>query len=102
MDAEWLIPLGVATGMLIGSDQHTMTSAIQISPDGQKKANTISTGGVAALGALPAGAYLWSLFNHAPQARETGLLAGEALAKHFPPRADDVNELPDEISKSPG
>ena len=79
-DAEWLIPLGVATGLLIGSDQHTMTSAIHINPDGQKKANTISTGGVAALGALPAGAYLWSLVNHAPQARETGLLAGEALA----------------------
>jgi membrane-associated phospholipid phosphatase len=79
-DAEWLIPLGVTTGVLIGSDQHTMTSAIHINPDGRKKANTISTGGVAALGAIPAGAYLWSLFNLAPQARETGLLAGEALA----------------------
>lgn len=26
--------------------------------------------------------------------------AGEALAKHFPPRPDDANELPDEISRS--
>src|SRR5260370_6054749 len=79
-DAEWLIPLGVATGLLIGSDQHTMTSAIHINPDGQKKANTISTGGVAALGAVHAGYYEWSSVNQAPQARETGLLAGEALA----------------------
>ena len=31
-----------------------------------------------ALSAIPASAYVWSLFNHAPQARETGLLAGEA------------------------
>jgi membrane-associated phospholipid phosphatase len=79
-DAEWLVPLGVATGLLIGSDQHTMTSAIHINADAQKKANTFSTAGVAVLGALPASTYLWSLFNYAPQARETGLLAGEAVA----------------------
>ncbi|MEO6912162.1 MAG: phosphatase PAP2 family protein, partial [Edaphobacter sp.] len=77
-DAAWLVPLGVATGMLIGSDQHTMTSAMQISPDDRKKASTLSTGSLAALGAIPASGYIWSLFNHAPQARETGLLAGEA------------------------
>ena len=79
-DAIWLVPLAVSTGLLIGSDQHTMTSAIHISPDDQKKASTLSNGSLAAIGALPAGAYVWSLFNHAPQARETGLLAGEALA----------------------
>lgn len=28
-------------------------------------------------------------------------LAGEQLATHFPPRPDDVNELPDQISRSP-
>lgn len=79
-DAEWIVPLGVATGLLIGSDQHTMTSAIHINANDQKKANTFSTGGVVALGALPASTYLWSLFNYAPQARETGLLSGEAVA----------------------
>ncbi|HMF62866.1 MAG TPA: capsule assembly Wzi family protein [Edaphobacter sp.] len=80
LDAEWLLPLSVSTGLLIGSDQHTMTSAIHISPDDQKKASNISTGSIAVLGAIPASTYLWSLFNYAPQARETGLLAGEALA----------------------
>ena len=79
-DAEWLVPLGVATGLLIGSDQHTMTSAIHISPNDQQKASTLSTGTLAALTAIPASTYLWSLFNYAPQARETGLLAGEAAA----------------------
>jgi membrane-associated phospholipid phosphatase len=79
-DALWLVPLSVSTGLFIGSDQHTMTSAIHISPDDQKKASNVSTGSLVALGAIPASTYVWSLFNHAPQARETGLLAGEALA----------------------
>jgi membrane-associated phospholipid phosphatase len=79
IDAEWLLPLGAATGVLIGSDQHTMTSLIHINAKDQSRFDTASTGGVAALGAIPAGMYLWSLVNYAPQAHETGLLAGEAL-----------------------
>ncbi len=78
-DGIWLAPFGIATGLLIGSDTHTMNHAMQISPNDQKKANTFSTGGVAALAAVPAAGYMWSLFNHAPQAHETGLLTGEAL-----------------------
>jgi len=79
-DAVWLLPLGTATGLLIGSDQHTMTSLININSNDQHTFNTLSDAGVAALGAMPASMYLWSLFNYAPQARETGLLAGEAVA----------------------
>ncbi|QHS52989.1 capsule assembly Wzi family protein [Edaphobacter sp. 12200R-103] len=77
-DGIWLAPLGVATGLLIGSDHHTMTQLIHISKDGQDKANTLSNGALVGVGAIPASAYLWSFFNHAPQAHETGLLAGEA------------------------
>src|SRR6202453_1610969 len=80
MDAVWLLPLGAATGVLIGSDHHTMTSLININANDQKHFNTFSNAGVAALGVLPAGMYLWSLRNDAPQAHETGLLTGEALA----------------------
>ncbi|MHB1022601.1 MAG: capsule assembly Wzi family protein [Acidobacteriaceae bacterium] len=79
-DAEWLLPLGVATGVLIGSDHHTMTQLVRTNASDQKKASTLSNGTIVALGAIPAGTYLWSLFNEAPQAHETGLLAGEALA----------------------
>src|SRR5882757_370684 len=78
-DAKWLLPLGAATGVLIGSDRHTMTSLININDDAQKKAKTLSTGTLAALAAIPAGAYIGGLVSSAPQARETGLLAGEAL-----------------------
>ena len=80
LDAVWLVPFAVSTGVLINSDQHTMTQALHISPSDQKTANNISNGGIVALGAIPAGAYAWSFFSRAPQARETGLLAGEAVA----------------------
>jgi membrane-associated phospholipid phosphatase len=79
-DAEWLLPLGAATGVLIGSDHHTMTQLVHTNASDQKKSSNLSNGAVVALGAIPATAYLWSLFNEAPQAHETGLLAGEALA----------------------
>ncbi len=80
LDAIWLVPLAVSTGVLINSDQHTMTQALHINASGQSTANNISNAGIVALGAIPAGAYTWSLFNRTPQARETGLLAGEAVA----------------------
>ena len=79
-DAMWLVPLIGSTATLINSDQHTMTSAIHLNTGEQKTASNVSTASVAALGAIPASTYLWSLFNYAPQAHETGLLAGEAVA----------------------
>ncbi len=78
-DAFWLLPLAAVTGTMIGSDQHTMNSLININANDQHTFTQISNGGVAALGALPAGMYLWSLNGDAPQAKETGLLSGEAL-----------------------
>jgi len=79
-DAIWLVPLSVSTGLLIGSDHHTMTSLIHTNAKAQDRASKLSNGGVVALGALPAGMYLWSLGHYAPQAHETSLLTGEALA----------------------
>lgn len=79
-DAAWLVPLTVSTGLLLGSDQHTMTSLVHTNAAARNRANTLSNGGVFALGALPASMYLWSLGHYAPQAHETGLLTGEALA----------------------
>jgi len=82
-DALWLVPFGITTGLLVGSDTHSMTKAIQITPDGQNKASTLSNGALVGLIAIPASGYLWSLVNNAPQARETGLLAGEALINSY-------------------
>jgi hypothetical protein len=83
LDATWLLPLGAATGTLIGSDQHTMTALVHINANDQKHFNTLSDAGVGALAALPAGMYLWSLKHDAPQAHETALLTGEALADGY-------------------
>jgi hypothetical protein len=83
LDATWLLPLGAATGTLIGSDQHTMTELIRINANDQSHFKTLSDAGVAALAAVPAGMYLWSLDHDAPQAHETGLLTGEALADGY-------------------
>ena len=79
LDAEWLLPLSVATGVLIGSDHHTMTQDIKVRASDQQHFSTLSNGGIVALGALPASMYLWSLGHDAPQAHETALLSGEAL-----------------------
>jgi membrane-associated phospholipid phosphatase len=79
LDAMWLLPLTAVTGTMIGSDQHTMTDLIHINPNDQDHFKTLSNAGVGALGVMPASMYLWGLTKDAPQARETGLLSGEAL-----------------------
>jgi membrane-associated phospholipid phosphatase len=79
LDAMWLLPLAAATGTMIGSDQHTMIALVHINANDQKHFNTLSNAGVGALGIIPGTMYLWSLNQDAPQARETGLLSGEAL-----------------------
>jgi membrane-associated phospholipid phosphatase len=79
LDAMWLLPLAAVTGTMIGSDQHTMNSLIHINANDQNHFKTLSDAGVGALGAIPASMYLWGLTKDAPQARETGLLSGEAL-----------------------
>jgi membrane-associated phospholipid phosphatase len=79
MDAFWLLPLAAVTGTMIGSDQHTMNDLIDISPNDQNHFKTLSDAGLGALAAMPTGMYLWSLGRDAPQARETGILSGEAV-----------------------
>ncbi len=78
-DAFWLLPLAAVTGTMIGSDQHTMTDLIHISPNDQDHFKTLSNVGVGTLGLIPGTMYLWSLGRDAPQARETAILTGEAL-----------------------
>ncbi|HXC95194.1 MAG TPA: capsule assembly Wzi family protein [Edaphobacter sp.] len=78
IDATWLLPLSAITGTMIGSDQHTMNALVHINANDQNHFKDLSNAGVAALGALPAGMYLWSLQREAPQARETSLLSLEA------------------------
>jgi membrane-associated phospholipid phosphatase len=79
VDAIWLLPLGAVTGTMIGSDQHTMNSLFNINANNRNHFNTFSNVAVGTIAVMPASMYLWSLKHDAPQARETGLLSGEAL-----------------------
>jgi membrane-associated phospholipid phosphatase len=78
-DAIWLAPLAGATGVLIGSDQHSMVRA-RSNADAISLSKSVSNAGVAGLVAVPALMYGWGSMHGQSRQRETGLLAGEALA----------------------
>jgi membrane-associated phospholipid phosphatase len=77
-DAFWVVPLLGTTGVLIGSDRHSMqrersnASAISLS-------NNAANGGGGVMVGVPAFMYAWGLWQGKPQMRETGLLSGEAV-----------------------
>jgi membrane-associated phospholipid phosphatase len=79
-DAKWLIPLATATGLLIASDQHTMTDLIHTSPSGRHEASEVANAGVGVLAGIPALMFIGSNFTDAPHGRETSILSAEALA----------------------
>jgi hypothetical protein len=77
-DTAWLLPLAAASGVLVGSDQHSRarerSNAIVIN-----RSSAIADGGLAAFAGWPTAMYLWGSLQGAKRPRETGLLAGEAL-----------------------
>ena len=74
-----MVPLLGTTGVLIGSDWHSMqresSNALAIS-----RSNNIANGGLGLMVGLPAFMYAWGAWDGKAQLRETGLLSGEALA----------------------
>jgi membrane-associated phospholipid phosphatase len=77
-DARWLLPFAATTGVLIGTDAHSITLE-HIDTVDRNRASKLTDGTVGLLGALPAGMFLWSSVRYAPLARETSLLTGESL-----------------------
>jgi len=77
-DLKYVVPLGIATGLLLGSDQHSMTQLVRTNTLARSQSSTVSDVGVGAIAGLPAVMYGWSLFHYAPRAHETALLTGEA------------------------
>ena len=77
-DLYWLAPFAATSGILLGSDTHSMarerSNALAV-----HRSKQVSNYGLAALIALPAAAYVAGQFNGSSQARETGLLSGEAV-----------------------
>src|SRR6202051_2387576 len=78
-DVEWLLPFaGITSGMIL--TDASISKRLTKNPGILHASQNIRTGGVAALGLASAGIYLWSYHTHDPHQRETGLLAGEAVA----------------------
>jgi hypothetical protein len=77
-DAAWLAPLAAASGVLIGSDHHSMARA-QSNSNAINLSNNVSDAGLVTFAAWPAVMYLWGSAQSEARPRETGLLTGEAL-----------------------
>lgn len=76
-DLTWLVPLATTSGVLIGSDNHSMARIN--SKSSVTRSTDASNFGLAAMLALPAVTYVAGQFNGNSQQRETGLLSGEAV-----------------------
>ena len=77
-DIYWLAPLAATSGVLIGSDEHSM-ARIKSNDKAVSRSKTISDAGLAGFVAWPAAMFVWGSLQGEQHPRETGLLAGEAL-----------------------
>jgi membrane-associated phospholipid phosphatase len=76
-DLHWAVPAAFAAAALIASDT-AIEKHVPTTPSTVSHAVTVSNAGLAAMGALGAGAFLWGHVTNNDQERETGLLSGEA------------------------
>ena len=76
-DAKWLVPVGGITAGLLVTDP---TSSYAMRLNDHHALNVFSDAGVAAAGGLTGAAYFWGRITHNERARETGVLATEAIA----------------------
>ncbi len=81
-DLRWLLPLAATTGVLVGTDRHTMT-LIHSDEANRSRSSLISDGGLALFAGAAALSYGFGKFTHDQHAQETGVLATEAVADSF-------------------
>jgi hypothetical protein len=75
-DAKWLVPMGgIATGLFVTDPQSSYAMRL----NNRHRLNVLSDAGTAAAGGMTAAAYLWGRLTHDERARETGVLATEAI-----------------------
>ena len=81
-DSSWAIPLTISTAALIATDRHTSGELVENgdNPDRLRISKRVSQfGSIYATGGAALSFYLVGLAKHNTRARETGLLAAEAL-----------------------
>ena len=75
-DAKWLVPMsGIATGLFVTDPQSSYAMRL----DNQHALNIVSDAGVASRLGMTGAAYIWGHLTHNERARETGVLATEAI-----------------------
>lgn len=79
-DLRWLLPAGAVTGLLIAGDRHTMEAHVRSTPGSVSLSGRVSSGGLAALAAVPVAMYAYGWRSADPRLQEGAALAGEALA----------------------
>ena len=84
VDADWLIPLGAATGIMLATDTE-YSKHLSNSPSRIKRSGDISNFGIGAIVGAGAGFYFLGYLTHDEHKRETGLLAGEAAVDALVP-----------------
>jgi Capsule assembly protein Wzi/PAP2 superfamily len=77
VDVDWLLPLGVATGVSLATDTE-FSKHLSNSPSRLRNANEFSNYGIGSMAAAAGALYLWGHFTHNDHLRETGFLAIEA------------------------
>jgi hypothetical protein len=78
-DADWLMPLGLASAAFFATDTET-SKHLSNSPHRISLGNNLSNAGVGAFGGFAAGMYVWGKITHDDHKSETGFLAAEAAA----------------------
>jgi membrane-associated phospholipid phosphatase len=84
VDADWLIPLGAATGIMLATDTE-YSKHLSNSPSRIKRSGDVSNYGIGALAGVGAGFYFLGYLTHDEHQRETGFLAGEAAIDSLVP-----------------
>jgi len=77
VDADWLLPLGIATGGMLATDTE-YSRHLSNSPSRLKLADDISNYGISSLVGIEGGFYLWGRMTHDDHQQETSILGGEA------------------------
>src|SRR5579863_9196582 len=84
VDADWLIPLGAAAGIMFATDTE-YSKHLSNSPSRIKYSGDVSNYGIGALAGIGAGFYFLGYLSHDAHKRETGFLAGEAAVDALVP-----------------
>lgn len=81
-DAKWIAPLGLSSAILLSTDRNTAAELAEGSGHSTRlllSKDLSRMGTLYSAGSIAAGFYLYGRSTHNARARETGLLAGEAL-----------------------